>query len=324
MPPKVCKVVEWEENNYNTIKVNNCESGTSTSSTDLQTLIKHSNDITYDEIIKYIYYLETTYEDLIEKLLKTDINDEIMQMLRAFATVQDSIYERRNKEPDDHFADDLFEVCIAATNHDLFTKQYDFGKTDKERNLLMHDAWALGKMFVLEKNETTNMFKLIRKPNDVNKNIDIKSKATRDNFDTLKEKYENKGSNDGLQFEIEGLPNTYAFQAKRIFDSKQLRSYENLSYDQKMLDNPPQFAYIATMNLDKVNKIRALIQIQSFKSGGSSYNSKLKSHKGGSISGPKPSEKRVMLGGKPRVVYIGKRGGEYVKKGGEFISLKSL
>lgn len=43
--------------------------------------------------------------------------------------------------------------------------------------------------------------------------------------------------------------------------------------------------------------------------------------RGGSASSHTPTPQRVMIGGKQRVVYKGKRGGEYIKKGGEFISL---
>jgi hypothetical protein len=44
-------------------------------------------------------------------------------------------------------------------------------------------------------------------------------------------------------------------------------------------------------------------------------------NKPSSSSGHTPTKKRVMIGGNSRVVYSGKRGGEYVKKGGEFIPL---
>ena len=46
-----------------------------------------------------------------------------------------------------------------------------------------------------------------------------------------------------------------------------------------------------------------------------------RSRRGGSACSHTPSQKRVMIGGKQRVVYQGKRGGEYIKKGGEFITL---
>jgi hypothetical protein len=46
--------------------------------------------------------------------------------------------------------------------------------------------------------------------------------------------------------------------------------------------------------------------------------------RGGSACSHTPSQKRVLIGGKPRVVYQGKRGGEYIKKGGEFISLSKV
>lgn len=37
----------------------------------------------------------------------------------------------------------------------------------------------------------------------------------------------------------------------------------------------------------------------------------------------KATKKRVEVKGKKRVVYEGKRGGEYIKEGGKFVSLKS-
>jgi hypothetical protein len=38
----------------------------------------------------------------------------------------------------------------------------------------------------------------------------------------------------------------------------------------------------------------------------------------------KPTQKRIKVGGKDRVVYEGPRGGEYIKQGGGFVSLKKL
>jgi hypothetical protein len=40
-------------------------------------------------------------------------------------------------------------------------------------------------------------------------------------------------------------------------------------------------------------------------------------------SSPKASAKRIMINGKSRVVYVGTRGGEYVKMSGEFVTVKS-
>ena len=40
-------------------------------------------------------------------------------------------------------------------------------------------------------------------------------------------------------------------------------------------------------------------------------------------SSPKASAKRIMINGKSRVVYIGTRGGEYIKASGEFVTVKS-
>ena len=45
---------------------------------------------------------------------------------------------------------------------------------------------------------------------------------------------------------------------------------------------------------------------------------------GGGMCGPVATNKRVMVGGKNRIVYSGKRGGEYVKSAGEFIPLNKL
>ena len=40
--------------------------------------------------------------------------------------------------------------------------------------------------------------------------------------------------------------------------------------------------------------------------------------------GKKPTKKRVVVKGKPKVVYKGPRGGEYIKQNGGFVSLKTL
>jgi len=38
----------------------------------------------------------------------------------------------------------------------------------------------------------------------------------------------------------------------------------------------------------------------------------------------KQTKERIMLGGKSRVIYVGKRGGKYVKQNGKFVSIKKL
>jgi hypothetical protein len=40
--------------------------------------------------------------------------------------------------------------------------------------------------------------------------------------------------------------------------------------------------------------------------------------------GKKQTKERIMLGGKSRVIYIGKRGGKYVKQNGKFVSIKKI
>jgi hypothetical protein len=40
--------------------------------------------------------------------------------------------------------------------------------------------------------------------------------------------------------------------------------------------------------------------------------------------GPMPTEQRVMVGGRSAVVYKGSRGGQYVKKGGEYVPLSKV
>jgi hypothetical protein len=45
---------------------------------------------------------------------------------------------------------------------------------------------------------------------------------------------------------------------------------------------------------------------------------------GGGMCGPVATNKRVMIGGRNKIVYSGKRGGEYVKSAGEFIPLNKL
>ena len=46
-----------------------------------------------------------------------------------------------------------------------------------------------------------------------------------------------------------------------------------------------------------------------------------KSKKDGKAKGPVASDKRVTIDGKKRVVYVGSRGGKYIKKGGTFVRL---
>ena len=41
-------------------------------------------------------------------------------------------------------------------------------------------------------------------------------------------------------------------------------------------------------------------------------------------SAKKASSERIMVGGKPKVVYVGSRGGKYIKKNGKYVSVKTL
>lgn len=38
----------------------------------------------------------------------------------------------------------------------------------------------------------------------------------------------------------------------------------------------------------------------------------------------KQTKERIMLGGKSKVIYVGKRGGKYVRQNGKFVSIKKL
>lgn len=40
--------------------------------------------------------------------------------------------------------------------------------------------------------------------------------------------------------------------------------------------------------------------------------------------GKRPTKQRIQMGGRSAIVYEGARGGKYVKKGGEFVSLSAL
>lgn len=293
-----CKKVQGKvekDNKFGDVSVEDCEV---------------SKDITYNEVVEYLRYIEKTYADLINGLPKVTLEENVMGILKKFAQVQDSIYARKYKEHDPHLADDLFEICIATQNYELFNNG-DYGQNDATRNSLMHDAWTLGKMFIINGN------KLERLSNDGgivfstpanSTNSVIRDEPTFERCKILNPADKKKA----VSFELN--KHVYTFQWRRIFNDKQLRPYKNLSFEQRVLDTPPQFTYIATItDNDKkiINDFLGKLNPKASQGGSKKTTSKYT-----------PTQEKVKVGNKTRVVHNGPRKGvKYVKQDGGFVPL---
>lgn len=252
-------------------------------------------DTSYDEVVDYLEYIVKKYDTILHNITGKKIND-IKKILEKFARVQDSIYSRKYKASgNSNLSDDLFEVILATINKDLFSSG-DY-RDDVKRNTIMHDAWTLGKMFIISNDNV-----IIRQSTDNGLPFDNKNtiKLTRKNFGNHVKKYE---ENKEEQFQITlGSNETFTFLGKRLY---QLRHFENLSFDQQNLDNPPQFTYIVVMSPKDQEQVLEFIK---------------PSIGGGSM---KDSGKRIIIPGTSgkRILYVDNRGDKYIKKNGKYIPI---
>lgn len=232
-----------------------------------------SPKLSFTEVINYIKYIEETYKSLIKFTLQESFID-ILTMIKHFARVQDSFYNNKYLiMPDNHLADDLFEICLAIKYEEFFkedvrkipketevTKVTEVTEATRKRNLLMHDAWTLGKMFNVGKDKKNNPI-LIRQSNDNGDNLEKQNavQITEENFDEIQQKYENDENKDKIVVYInikrEGEINNginYYFLWKRIYKSQQLRHFDNLTPEQQNKDITPQIAFLTLTPTDRL------------------------------------------------------------------------
>jgi hypothetical protein len=202
--------------------------------------------VTYGQVAGYLTYIVETYSDVIEAIDGKEINKDVMAVLKEFARVQDSIYARQYKKKcENNLADDLFEVLLATLKKD------DFGadKSDAVRNTIMHDAWLLGKMFVIKGNKV----KLQPNDNGIPFEKNEIEQVTETNFKKISGYNADECGKKPFSFTIHdkfGAKSfTFTFQWRRVFGKDpQVLHFADLSFEQQTLDNPPQFTYIAVIS----------------------------------------------------------------------------
>jgi hypothetical protein len=319
---KKCKQVSWDDDggNINGVVVRECMS-TNPGSTKSPDKVK---EITYTDVVDYLTYIVKTYEYAMKAIQGKDIKD-IKEILQKFAKAQDSIYARKYKESGDgHLADDLFEVILATQNKYVFNSgEYN---DDERRNEIMHDAWTLGKMFIIAANGIVNL-----QSNENGTLLEQQEIIITDEQEFEKAKKDNADGKRLVSIQIKNndvnKPFIFTFQWRRIFTDKQLVKFEKLSHDQQVLDNPPQFTYYAIITPEDQTIIEKFISVNSmfppeamtpafmtannFGGGGKRKNTM------------KDSGKRITMAGTSgkRILFIGDRGKKYIKKGGEYVAL---
>lgn len=313
---KKCKQVSWDDDGgkINGVVVGECMTGSTPSTL--------NEEITYEDVHSYLEYIVATYTTLIDSIKTKPVNvkeiTDIKDILVKFAQMQDSIYARQYRDHDAHLADDLFEVILATHNRELF-ENGDFGKGDAERNKIMHDAWLLGKMFIIEKDGTIS-----QQFNDNGEALEKGEEITKANFEELKNADADEYKKKPMSIKVRDYP--FTFQWKRIFTDKHILKFEKLSLEQQKLDNPPQFTYIAIITEDDKAEIEKFIKKYEISLPLRLMQQKpveVKDGGGKRKDTMKDSGKRIILAGTSgkRILYIGDRGKKYIKKGGEYVAL---
>jgi hypothetical protein len=177
-----------------------------------------------------------------------------------------------------------------------------FGGKEYMKKLLsdVHDAWSYSR-FVRFNKELTGIENFVDLPGD---DTDLKRHVKFNLDDNVFTTVQNRRLNQFIEFNI-------LFQND---EEDAMKDIVPIITFIKMLFNDRK--ELQQMTIKKFREIKSMI-FESPQGG------RRKTVKGKSTPKSKPAKtktsKRVMIGGKNRVVYSGKRGGEYVKKGGEFI-----
>ena len=308
-----------------------------------QVKIKQSNCVkinymsAYNEYVKHI----EKHEFYAKNIQSTD-NDKLITNLKNFASIQDTYYKDGTiVAPNtitvggqDGLYDDVLEILMLQKHQSILTRIYndnkqkfDDLKRDFDNNLtsgtqinseqitklvnLISANFSSHKLFIEAMSDVHDVWACARFNMFVDNDLSLTP---------FKETGDSKNFGKAI-ISINGAE----MQTRRIF---QLIQFENLlvyNYEEAIKDVKPIIAYIqynittdenGTFTLE-FTKIKADIidLVTPFGAQGGRI------RRGGSACSHAPTQQRVMIGGKQRVIYKGKRGGEYIKKGGEFITL---
>jgi len=286
--------------------------------------VKKTRDCSIPEFnFMYIQKLITAPEW--NKIKSLQIKKDLLKinLLKKFAVIQDSAfakeYNQKYEEADSKnstLLDDLLEIAfIYNAAQEIEQKNFEDLKQNKEnfKKLLSasHDAWSYARFikfndeFDLESYSEkagntldTNLIPIILDDKFVSK-VQLKRLGQLVSFDDLLKRSEEEAMKDVIP-----LTTYFTIVVDNIEVVKGLHSliFGNVVGGRKTKKS-------------KVSKSKSKKLVDSKKQSGGC---------GGGMCGPVATNKRVMVGGKNRVVYSGKRGGEYVKSAGEFIPLNKL
>ena len=289
--------------------------------------------LTLEHVKKYI---ESFYQDIknikditIDKKNIDDFSQFITNLQPAddYIKKKDTIRNNLNLQNENNQISLAFEAYMVSKNN----------RTVPQRNDILsdiHDGWALARL-VSSKIEDNNLtfipsFKIskYKLENDASYNIvDISNltKLSQENRALLEEYLNYDGDSIKKTNELKNIVIKIIFMDKATYiradQLKMMVPFQNLLDTDKQTDEPFYDANFSTA--DKLNNTKQEIikYIPPPEANGAAGGARKRNGGSASCKGPVQTEKRVLIGGKSRVVYQGKRGGEYIKKGGEFMSL---
>ena len=270
----------------------------------------------------YIAYLQETYgKDLLdlEQALQTAVGDkgwsftapdkpggpnDLRVAILNFAQMQDSLYyktyQKLANELNRTHTDDLLEMYIGLK----YLKNNEYASND---NLsIMHDAWALARMFdfdferctfgpckeALDNATEAETFVQLMDAAKTGGEVAKKTVITQDII----------VSDHVLKARI---------QARHLFN---FVHFKDLIYEVAITDTPPLMTFLTKIKLRAEGEDKALKYVLGIaaQAGGAKHKSY------------KRTDKRVSVGGRKAVVYEGPRGGSYVRIAGKYVSIKKL
>lgn len=198
----------------------------------------------------------------------------------------------------------------------------------------IHDGWALARLITTQKNKQELPIKLAcnfktNQYETYNLTLNIDSEE-QDDILTKILNYDSQNKSDHSKL-LKSILITINFDSNNttVIRGDQLKMmvpYINLVQTDKNKDES-----FYTANFSDVEKLKTTIntiavhiplpKANGAAGGGRKHSAAKRNGGSASCKGPMQTQKRVLIGGKSRVVYQGKRGGEYIKKGGEFMSL---
>lgn len=245
------------------------------------------------------YYLNDPY---LRNMNPSNFSQELQKFIFEFAHAQDSVYDEKlqtYKELNPSHTDDIFEI--------YFLSKYGNGKKQGVTDLeLIHDAWTLSRLVMFD----PTMTKLVP---HVESGQGELQKATGENAVDIKDNDKqliNLAFATGVKIDGIGNPLTphTIVQRRRL---KQFVKYDDLPKHEQVKDQPAiDLFYSMKKQYNYQND-----DITSFLSGG---------RKKAKAATPRPTAERVQIGSRQQVVYVGPRGGKYIKQKGAFIRLPKV